>query len=59
MSTLEHDYILHALRNPYGHDDMKRVRHEAANLIESLQDAYENMRDFAEENGLNTTAVNR
>ena len=37
MSDLDGDYILHVLRNPWGHDDeMPRVRLAAADAIECL-----------------------
>ena len=46
--------ILHILRNPYGFSDktIKEVRLAAADEIEKLQGDYENMRDWALENGL-------
>lgn len=48
--------VLHVLRNPFGHSQTKvrQARLQACDMIESYQDAYLNMRHFAEENGLDT-----
>lgn len=53
--------ILHILRNPYGwsESDVRWARLEGAKLIEDYKDAYLNMRDFAEENRLNTATTNQ
>lgn len=59
-----HD-LLHLLRNPYGHtsQEMDSVRRAAADRLEELEkqlkytyDAYVNMRDWAEANGVDTKA---
>lgn len=49
--------IISKLRNPYGvnEKEMRAVRLAAADKIESLEDAYQNMKKFAESNGLDTT----
>ncbi len=58
------DEIIHQLRNPYGLNKFETdtVRLAAAAEIERLQklfnsmkDAYQNMSDFAESNGLDVT----
>lgn len=48
---------IHILRNPFGWDteDRRRAAHDACNAIERYSNAYENMRQFAEDNGLDTT----
>jgi hypothetical protein len=48
--------VLHILRNPHGHsyDTQRAVRLEAADRMEELQNAYLNMRQWAEQNGLDT-----
>lgn len=57
--------LLHLLRNPYGHtpEEISNVRHAAADRLEELEkqlkhahDAYVNMRDWAEANGVDTKA---
>jgi ribosome recycling factor len=50
--------IIHILRNPYGHsqEEIRQVQLDAADEIENLLDAYVNMRDWARENGVDTTA---
>lgn len=55
-----HD-ILHILRNPYGRssEEIRQAQLAACDEIESLQDAYLNMRDWAEKNGVDTAARNR
>lgn len=57
MDTQE---ILHILRNPYGksEDEIRTAQLAACNRIEELQSAYTNMRDFAQENGLDTASRN-
>ena len=52
--------IVAKLRNPYGlsPDEIRQVRLAAATLIESLHGAYSNMRQFAEDNGLDTVCRN-
>ena len=52
------DLLLHRLRNSYGqsNDELREIRLIAAKKIEELQDAYLNMRDWAEKNGVDTTA---
>jgi len=51
--------ILHILRNPYGKTEceIKSAQIEACDKIESLQSAYINMRDFANDNGLDTAVA--
>jgi hypothetical protein len=57
MSEMSVNMILHILRNPYGYSEkeQKQARLAAADKIEEFQDAYLNMRKFAEDNGLDTT----
>ena len=59
--------VLHILRNPYGYseDIVRQARLDAADRIEWLErelaratDAYENMRTFAQDNGLDTATTN-
>lgn len=54
----EREKFLNILRNPYGHtlDEIKKAQLNACSEYESMKQAYLNMREFAEENGLNTTA---
>lgn len=49
---------IHILRNPYGHSQEKRreAALKACDEIEALEDAYKNMRDWAEKNGLDTVS---
>lgn len=56
MNTEE---ILHKLRNPYGFSPakMRQVRLAAADEIELWKDAYSNLREFAENSGLNVNTV--
>jgi len=53
--------LLHILRNPHGYtnSDIRKVALSAADRIEHLKDAYENMRDYAIDSGLDVTAHNR
>jgi hypothetical protein len=53
---MNQDLCLHILRNPYGHsaEEIKRAQLFACNEIERLMDAYKNMRDWAEKNGVDT-----
>ena len=48
---------IHILRNPFGwsNEEQKRAAWDACKAIERLDAAYENMRQFAEANGLDTT----
>jgi hypothetical protein len=52
------DTVVHILRNPWGHDyeRQRAARLEAAERLEELTDAYTNMRQWAEQNGLDTVA---
>ena len=52
------DEIIAALRNAYDQtpEQMRDIRLRAADEIEKWQDAYLNMKTFAEDNGLDTTA---
>jgi len=54
------DEILHILRNPYGWNDteIRQVALDAADEIERWKDAFENMRDWAEKNGLDIMTHN-
>ena len=49
---------IHILRNPYGHssDDIRSAQLKACEEIEALENAYNNMRDWAEKNGVDTVA---
>lgn len=53
--------ILHILRNPYGftEDEIRAARLEACNLIERYKDAYRNMKEWAEKNGVDTMAYHQ
>jgi hypothetical protein len=61
QSPSDVSHVLHVLRNPFGFssDEVRSVRLKAAELIERYRDAYTNMREFAEANGLDTTARNQ
>ncbi len=54
------DEILHVLRNPYGYTEtqIREVMFDAADEIERWKGAFENMRDWAIENGLDVTTRN-
>lgn len=58
FERLGYDKVLHMLRNPHGFKEaeLRRARLEAADRLEELQDAYLNMRAWAEQNGLDTLA---
>lgn len=47
---------IHILRNPYGHssEEIKEAQLKACEEIEALEDAYQNMKAWAEENGVDT-----
>lgn len=53
--------LLHVLRNPHGYegDFLRKIHIEAADRIEQLEEAYINMRDFAEKNGLDTKTIDK
>ncbi len=57
---MDRNELLNVLRNPFGKSETecKKARLQAADYIEFLHDAYVNMRDFAEENGLDTMTRN-
>jgi hypothetical protein len=57
MKTIE---ILHFLRNPYGltDDERRKVMLEAANEIERWINSFENMKEWAIENGVNIHTTN-
>lgn len=61
MLTKRDNEILHILRNPYGKtsEEIKEAQIDACKRIEDYHDAYENMKEFAKENGLDTVAYNR
>ena len=52
--------ILHILRNPYGYGEKEQleVRLAAADEIEKLIDAYQNMTDWAKSNGIDIMTNN-
>jgi hypothetical protein len=58
MKDERRNEILHILRNPHGHseDEIRKARLDAADEIENLMDAYQNMKAWAEKNGVNTLA---
>lgn len=49
---------IHILRNPFGYDAVriKEAQLQACFEIEALEEAYNNMRDWAEKNGVNTVS---
>lgn len=49
---------IHILRNPNGHshEQQREAALKACDEIEALEDAYNNMRDWAEKNGVDTVA---
>lgn len=55
------DTVLHVLRNPYGRssEEVRWARLAACDLIEDLQSAFLNMRDFAADNGLDTACYGK
>jgi hypothetical protein len=57
----DEDHVLHVLRNPFdfSDDEVRAARIKGAELIERYRDAYLNMRQFAEANGLDTVARNQ
>lgn len=50
---------IHILHNPYGHsrERQREARLKACEEIEALEEAYNNMRDWAEKNGVDTVAT--
>jgi hypothetical protein len=58
ISTERRKDVLHILRNPYGHsqEEIKQAQLDGADDIENLLDAYENMKAWAETNGVDTLA---
>jgi hypothetical protein len=52
---------IHILRNPWGHSpqEIREAQLKACDEIEHLEDAYNNMREWAEHNGLDTVCRNR
>jgi hypothetical protein len=58
LTTYTNTKFLGILRNPYGFtkEEIKQAQLDACDAYESMLDSYTNMRDFAEESGLNTTA---
>lgn len=57
---MNEETIIHILRNPHGYNDndQREAMLKAADKIEDYKDAYLNMRQFAEDNGLDTTTRN-
>jgi hypothetical protein len=47
---------IHILRNPYGYsrEDQREAALKACDEIEALEEAYNNMREWAEQNGVDT-----
>lgn len=47
---------IHILRNPYGHsqENQREAALKACDEIEALEDAYQNMKAWAEQNGVDT-----
>ena len=58
MKRMPLDKALHITRNPYSFhkQDIRRANLACAEWAESYKDAYHNMRDWAKENGVDTTA---
>jgi predicted DNA-binding protein (UPF0278 family) len=56
ISEKRRNEILHILRNPYGHsqEEIRQAQLDSADEIENLIDAYENMKAWAETNGVDT-----
>ena len=54
---MNEDRAMRVCRDPYGHapGTIKEARHVVCRRLEAYRDAYQNMRDFAEESGLDTT----
>ena len=54
------DEAIHICRNPYGYQDdvVRRARLFVCEKMESYNDSYLNMRQFAIDSGLNITASN-
>ena len=50
--------VKHILRNPYGHsaEEIRDMQLKACDLLDRWEEAYLNMRKFAEDNGLDTVA---
>lgn len=57
----DESHVLHVLRNPFGFDaaEIRSARLRGADLIERYRNAYANILEFAEANGLDTTARNQ
>jgi hypothetical protein len=55
------DFCLHILRNSWGYtqEEIKEAQLFACDEIEHLEKAYLNMRDWAEQNGVDTVCRNR
>jgi len=53
--------VLHILRNPYGFNKstIREAAMAAADEIERWKDAFENMRDWAEQNGVDIMTYNQ
>ena len=54
--AITEDFALHVCRNPYGWDEptVRECRLYICDKVESYKDAYLNMKEFAEDNGLDT-----
>ncbi len=50
--------VQHILRNPYGYSDkeIREARLAACDEIDKWKDAYENLREWCDQNGLDTVA---
>jgi hypothetical protein len=57
-TKLQTSEILHILRNPYGwrRDQVAQAQLQACDEIERWKNAYENLCQWCQENGLETTA---
>ena len=56
--TMTRNEAIHILRNPHGYSEerIREARLKACDEIEALEEAYNNMRDWAEKNGVDTVA---
>ncbi len=56
--TLAEKTALHICRNPFGRSDeeQRKARNDVCGFFESARDAYLNMRQWAKDNGVDTTA---
>ena len=59
-AKLQTSDVLHILRNPYGwsKEQIKRAQLQACEEIENWKEAYDNLRQWCHENGLDTKTYN-